>query len=403
MFIIFLFLISRLLIPMDDSQTDHLKAYGIAYQSLDIGLEVEWLLNYRGGSFLLEDNEYLYLLCKEKGVLFNIISLEREALIKKEISEINADVVLLQNAPKIAVYQTPTSQPWDDAVVMVLDYAEIPYEKIWDEEVINGEVSNFDWIHLHHEDFTGQYGKFWASYRHSLWYQQQVEMNEILCSKLGFDFVWQMKQEVAERFRQFVKNGGYLFAMCSATDTWEISMAAYGKDIVDYPFDGDAPEFNTIDTTRSIAFTNFQIITDPNIYEHSNIDVSEEANLRGENIFFSLFDFSAKTDPAPTMLVQNHRTNIREFLGQCTGYHREFIRSSITILAIVQGTDEVKYLTGNFGKGSFTYYAGHDPEDFKHFVGDPPTDLNYFPNSPGYRLILNNILFPAAKKKELKT
>jgi len=402
MFII-LFLISRLLIPMDNNQTDHLKAYGIAYQSLDLGLEVEWLLNYRGGSFLLEDNEILYSLCREKGVIFNIISLEREALIKKEISEINADVVLLQNAPKIAVYQTPTSQPWDDAVVMVLDYAEIPYDKIWDKEVISGEISNYDWIHLHHEDFTGQYGKFWASYKNALWYIQQVELNETLCAELGFPFVWQMKQEVAERFRVYVQNGGYIFAMCSATDTWEISMAAYNRDIVDYPFDGDAPEYLLVDTTRSLAFSNFQIITDPNVYEHSNIDVSEEANLRGENIFFSLFDFSAKTDPVPTMLVQNHRANIREFLGQCTGFHRDLIRSSITILAIVEGTDEVKYLTGNYGKGSFTYYAGHDPEDFKHFVGDPPTDLNYFPNSPGYRLILNNILFPAAKKKELKT
>ena len=331
------------------------------------------------------------------------ISLEEEAQIKAEIAQINADVVVLEKAPKVAVYQTPTAQPWDDAVVMALDYAFIPYDKIWDEEVLDGELDQYDWIHLHHEDFTGQLGKFWASYRNTEWYKQQFNLNQELAFKYGYDYIWQLKQAVAEKIRQYVNEGGYLFAMCSACDTWEISMAAYGLDIVDSPFDGSPPQTTDIDTARSLAFTNYQIITDPMIYEHSDIDVSQEAYQRGEQMFFSLYEFSAKQDPVPTMLTQNHQGRIREFMGQCTGFHSQFIRPYITIMGVVDGTDEVKYLSGNFGEGSFTYYGGHDPEDFTHYVGDPPTDLNFYPNSPGYRLILNNILFPAAKKKELKT
>ncbi|MGC9366672.1 MAG: asparagine synthetase B [bacterium] len=396
-------LISKLLIPMDNVQTDHLRAYGIAYQSLDWGLPVEWLLNWRGGAFLLEENQGLKQLCDQRGVMIYPISLEEEAQIKAEIAEINADVVVLEKAPKVAVYQTPTAQPWDDAVVMALDYAFIPYDKIWDEEVLDGELDQYDWIHLHHEDFTGQLGKFWASYRNTEWYKQQFNLNQELAFTYGYDYIWQLKQAVAEKIRQYVNEGGYLFAMCSACDTWEISMAAYGLDIVDTPFDGSPPQTTDIDTARSLAFTNYQIITDPMIYEHSDIDVSQEAYQRGEQMFFSLYEFSAKQDPVPTMLTQNHQGRIREFMGQCTGFHSQFIRPYITIMGVVDGTDEVKYLSGNFGEGSFTYYGGHDPEDYTHYVGDPPTDLNFYPNSPGYRLILNNVLFPAAKKKELKT
>ncbi|KQC13581.1 MAG: asparagine synthetase B [Desulfuromonas sp. SDB] len=396
-------LISKLLIPMDNVQTDHLRAYGIAYQSLDWGLPVEWLLNWRGGAFLLEENQGLKQLCDQRGVMIYPISLEEEAQIKAEIAEINADVVVLEKAPKVAVYQTPTAQPWDDAVVMALDYAFIPYDKIWDEEVLNGELDQYDWIHLHHEDFTGQLGKFWASYRNTEWYKQQFNLNQELAFTYGYDYIWQLKQAVAEKIRQYVNEGGYLFAMCSACDTWEISMAAYGLDIVDTPFDGSPPQTTDIDTARSLAFTNYQIITDPMVYEHSDIDVSQEAYQRGEQMFFSLYEFSAKQDPVPTMLTQNHQGRIREFMGQCTGFHSRFIRPYITIMGVVDGTDEVKYLSGNFGEGSFTYYGGHDPEDYTHYVGDPPTDLNFYPNSPGYRLILNNVLFPAAKKKELKT
>ncbi len=388
---------------MSGDQTEHLRAYGVAYASLEVGLEVEWLLNFQGGSFLLEDNENLVNLCQKRGVSFRIISLEEEAHIKAQISRSNSDVILLEKAPKIAVYQTPTAQPWDDAVVLVLTYAEIPFDRIWDEEVLEGELSKYDWIHLHHEDFTGQYGKFWASYKHSDWYIRQVHLNTELALKLGYSSVWQLKQAVAQMFREYVRVGGYLFAMCSATDTWEISMAAYGLDIVDYPFDGTPPQTTEVDTTRSLAFTNFRIITDPNIYEHSSIDVSQEAHARGENVFFTLYQFSAKQDPVPTMLTQDHTGHIKEFLGQCTGFHEDCIRGNVIILGKVEGTDEVKYLHGNFGNGSFTYLGGHDPEDYTHYVGDPPTDLNFYPNSPGYRLILNNVLFPAARKKELKT
>ena len=403
MILVMIYLFSKLLVPMDNVQTDHLRAYGIAYQSLDWGLPVEWLLNWRGGAFLLEENQGLKQLCDQRGVMVYPISLEEEAQIKAEIAQINADVVVLEKAPKVAVYQTPTAQPWDDAVVMALDYAFIPYDKIWDEEVLDGELDQYDWIHLHHEDFTGQLGKFWASYRNTEWYKQQFNLNQELAFKYGYDYIWQLKQAVAEKIRQYVNEGGYLFAMCSACDTWEISMAAYGLDIVDSPFDGSPPQTTDIDTARSLAFTNYQIITDPMIYEHSDIDVSQEAYQRGEQMFFSLYEFSAKQDPVPTMLTQNHQGRIREFMGQCTGFHSQFIRPYITIMGVVDGTDEVKYLSGNFGEGSFTYYGGHDPEDFTHYVGDPPTDLNFYPNSPGYRLILNNILFPAAKKKELKT
>lgn len=401
--ILFLALSARIFVPMDMAQTNHLKAYGVAYRSLEVGLEVEWLINYRGGSFIFEDNPGIEDDLKLSGVVYTVISPEKEALIKSEIQSTNADVVLLLKAPKIAVYQTPTAQPWDDAVVLALDYAGIRYDRIWDAEVMEGKLSDYEWVHLHHEDFTGQYGKFWASYRNNQWYMDQVRLNEETARILGFSKVWELKHEVARKLYEYVENGGYLFAMCSATDTWEIALAAYGRDIVAEPFDGDPVGPLAPDTSSSPAFTCFEIITDPNVYEHSTIDVSQEAHLRGEDVFFALYEFSAKEDPVPTMLVQNHVGTVREFLGQCTGFRRSCVRAEITVLGDVPGADEIKYLCGNIGQGSFAYLGGHDPEDFTHYVGDPPTNLSFFPNSPGYRLILNNVLFPAAKKKELKT
>ncbi|MBN1151549.1 asparagine synthetase B [candidate division WOR-3 bacterium] len=394
---------SRIFVPMDLSQTNHLKAYGVAYRSLEVGLSVEWLVNYRSGSFIMEDNPQIEEDLKISGVVYAVISPEVEALIKSEIERSNADVILLQKAPKVAVYQTPTAQPWDDAVVLALDYAGITYDRIWDREVIEGKLSEYEWVHLHHEDFTGQYGKFWASYRNTQWYKDQVEFNEETAGNLGFSKVWELKHEVARKLYEYVENGGYLFAMCSATDTWEIAIASYGRDVVESPFDGDPSGPYGPDTTRSPAFTNYDIIQDPGIYEHSTIDVSQEAHLRGEGVFFALYEFNAKEDPVPAMLVQNHVGVVREFLGQCTGFRRQCVRQEITVLGDVPGADEIKYISGNLGQGSFAYLGGHDPEDFAHYVGDPPTDLRFFPNSPGYRLILNNVLFPAAKKKELKT
>jgi len=396
----------KILIPMDFTQSDHLRAYGIAYNALEIGSNVEWLLNFRNGSFLIDYNATIEKACAVNGVLWEIVEAPDILTIYQTIEENNMETILLEKAPKIAVYIPDNFEPWDDAVTLALEYANIPYDQIWDEEVLDGKLIQYDWLHLHHEDFTGQYGKFYVSQRNSDWYKEEVRINEEMAKRLGFKKVSHMKLAVAWAIRDYIKDGGFVFSMCSACDTYEIALAASNIDICPTVFDGDPhdPQANNkLDFTQCFAFENFHLVLSPLIYEHSTIDVTNEASMRGPETYFSLFDFSAKFDPVPCMLVQNHTALVKEFLGQCTGFRRNTIKSSVLILGEVNGSEEVKYLHGNFGRGTFTYLAGHDPEDYQHFVGDPPTDLNYHKNSPGYRLILNNILFPAARKKELKT
>ncbi len=398
---------SEILIPMDETQTDHLKAYGVAYNTLKLGINVRWLLNYRGGSYLTKDSDEVINLCNINGVKYEKISAADVANIMAVINKSNMDVVVLEKAPKIAVYVPPNKQPWDDAGTLALKYAGIEYTTLWDEEVLAGKLSEYDWLHLHHEDFTGQFGKFYASSRNRPWYKEEVKVNKAMARKLGFKKVWQLKHAVAKEIRKFVMNGGFLFAMCAATDTIDIALAAGNTDIVPSVFDGDGidPNYqNKLDYSQTFAFTNFTLITNPMIYEFSSIDASDYAKLRGpEADYFQLFDFSAKYDPVPTMLTQDHTNIINGFLGQTTSFHKKYIKNSVIILAETPGTDEVKYLHGNLGKGTFTFYGGHDPEDYQHILGDPPTILDLHKNSPGYRLILNNILFPAARKKKLKT
>ena len=397
------------LIPMDFNQTDHLKAYGIAYWSLEKGVNVEWLLNYRGGSFLVRQFPGLEQECRIRGVAFEAIGAAKVNEIYATIENENMERILLEKAPKIAVYTPPNKQPWDDAVTLVLTYADVPYDKIYDEEVLAGKLQEYDWLHLHHEDFTGQYGKFYAVYRNAPWYIEEVRTNEALAHKLGFKSVSDLKKTVAWKIREYVKNGGFLFAMCSATDALDIALAAQGVDIVDVPFDGTPPDPHyqqKLDFSKTLAFQNFKLYTDPNLYEYSDIDIPPSFAPRvrdPESDFFQLFEFSAKYDPVPTMLTQNHVSVIKGFMGQTTMFNRQKLKPSIVVLGEVPGTDEVKYIHGNLGKGTFTFYGGHDPEDYTHAVGDPPTQLELHKNSPGYRLILNNILFPAAKKKKLKT
>jgi len=401
----------KILIPMDVAQTDHLKAYGVAYWCLKYGTNVEWLLNYRGGSFLTDDLSQIAEVCRLKGVSFEQISGPREAEIKKIIEDNNMESVLLEKAPKIAIYAPPMrkNEPWDDAVNLALDYAEIPFETVWDHDVLAGKLADYDWLHLHHEDFTGQYGKFFAAYRNALWYKQDKEFNEKTARELGFSKVSRLKLAVSQTIEQYVKNGGFLFAMCSASDTYDISLAAWATDIVPAESDGDAadPDCNQrLDFTRSMAFENFEVITNPSIYEHSNIDTSPNRGIAGmtpQSDYFTLFDFSAKWDPVPTMLIQDHTDIVDGFWGQCTGFNKNVIKKHVTILAETEGKNEAKYIHGNYGDGTFTFFGGHDPEDYQHMIGDPPTDLNLHKHSPGYRLILNNVLFPAAKKKERKT
>jgi hypothetical protein len=402
---------SKILIPMDMEQTDHLKAYGVAYWCLQYNVNVEWLLNYRGGSFLTTDVSQIAELCRLRGVSFTQISGVDEAEIKKTIEESNMESVILEKAPKIAIYAPPgrKSEPWDDAVNLALTYAEIPFDVVWDPEVLAGKLSEYDWIHLHHEDFTGQFGKFFAAYRNTLWYKQDKALSEKTAQELGYSKVSKLKLAVVDAIQQYVADGGFLFAMCSATDTYDIARAAWKTDIVPAEFDGDAvnPDCNKqLDFSRTLAFENFETITNPLIYEHSNIDTSPTRGGPGmtpESDYFTLFDFSAKWDPVPTMLVQDHTNIINGFWGQCTGFNKQYIKKSVTILAETDGKNEAKYLHGNFGKGTFTFLGGHDPEDYQHMIGDPPTDISLHKHSPGYRLILNNVLFPAAKKKERKT
>ncbi len=397
----------RILIYMDLNQTDHLKAYGLAYWCLEQGFNVEWLLNYRGGSFMVEARDLVARKATIMGVSFSAISEGEAAKIYRAIEDENMEVVLLEKAPAIAVYVPPDREPWDDAVRLALDYAEVPYDVVYDEEVLAGKLDEYDWLHLHHEDFTGQYGKFYASYHNADWYKQRVATSETLAHKLGFAKVSELKKAVARKIKDYVARGGFLFAMCSATDSYDIALAAEDVDIVDTVFDGDPPDPDyqaKLDYSKTLCFTGFKVIPNPLVYEYSDIDTSPRAARRGRtNDYFTLFEFSAKHDPIPTMLTQNHVSVIQGFMGQTTGFEKRLIKKTVTILAETEGEDDVKYVHGAYGRGTFTFYAGHDPEDYQHMVGDPPTDVALHKNSPGYRLILNNILFPAARKKEQKT
>jgi len=399
----------KVLIPMDLTQTDHLKAYGLTYWALTKNVQTEWLLNYRGGSFLVDAESFLIAECRIRGVSFEQLSTSQAQSIYAEVQseKTNMDVVKLEKPPRIAVYTPPGSRPWDDAVTMVLEYAEVKYDKIWDEEVLREKLSDYDWLHLHHEDFTGQYGKFFANYATAPWYIQQVTLLETTAKRMGFKKVSELKRAIVQKIKSYIEQGGFMFAMCSATDSYDIALAAARTDICETMFDGDPVQAGydaKIDFSQTFAFENFEIYTDPYRYEYSTIDVDASFRVNNQAVdYFTLFDFSAKYDPVPTMLTQCHANVIKNFLGQTTAFHKEQIKKSVTVLAEREGTDEVKYLHGNVGRGTFTWYGGHDPEDYQHAVGDPPTDISLHKNSPGYRLILNNILFPAAKKKKQKT
>ena len=400
---------SYILIPMDeDTQKDHLKAYGIAFWTLENNLTVDWLLNYRGGSFLIENETEIEKECIVRGVSYEIITNAYKQQLQIELAnpESNTDIIKLEKAPKVAVYSPEGNLPWDDAVTMVLTYSEIPYDIIYDEEILSDLLPMYDWIHLHHEDFTGQYGKFYASFKNAPWYIEQKRKFEADANKLGYSKVSTQKLEVALKIKEFLAGGGFLFAMCSATDSYDIALASEGVDICEHMFDGDpinASAQQLLDFNKSIAFKDFQLITNPNVYEFSDIDVTRGRKVPRNQDFFTLFEFSAKWDPVPTMLCQNHSQIIKGFMGQTTAYNKDLIKSDVLIMGENKSANEAKYIHGKLGKGMWTFYGGHDPEDYQHRVGDPPTELELHPNSAGYRLILNNILFPAAKKKKQKT
>ena len=398
-----------MLIPMDLNQSNHLKAYGVTYWILKKDITVEWLLNYRGGSLLFTESELFEKECRLRGVYFEKMNGAMVNQIYAEIENNNMERILLEKAPKIAVYSPPNFLPWDDAVTLALTYAEIDYDIVYDREVLSNQLDDYDWLHLHHEDFTGQYGKFWSAFRHESWYIKQQSEAEKLASELGYLKVSKEKGAVARVIKDYVSKGGFLFAMCSATDALDIALSVEDTDICDAVFDGDPvdPSYESkIDYNKCLAFENFKLITNPSIYEFSDIDIppSNMPRLRDPDTdYFTLFEFSAKYDPVPTMLTQNHVNIVKGFMGQTTMFREDLIKESITIMGKIEGTNEVKYIHGNMGKGTFTFYGGHDPEDYTHRVGDPATELELHKNSPGYRLILNNILFPAARKKKLKT
>ncbi len=398
-----------LLLPMDLAQTDHLRAYGIAYNSIEAGAAAQWLLNYRGGSFLIDYHQRIERLCRIKGVYAERISEAETGRIYALIDEANMERIQLEKAPKVAIYSPPEAEPWDDAVTMALEYAEIPYDRIYDEQVLAGLLLRYDWLHLHHEDFTGQYGKFWATYRNSDWYIARQASLESLAARLGFRKVSQLKAAVVVEIRRYVDSGGFLFAMCSATDSYDIAQAALGIDIVETPFDGDPADPDALAKLNydlTWAFRDFSITPSPALYEFSDIDATPRSGFssRGDSgDYFTLFEFSAKYDPVPAMLTQNHTSVIKGFMGQTTAFHERLLKPGIIVLGSMEGLGIVKYIHGNSGKGTWTFLGGHDPEDYRHQVGDPPTDLRLHRSSPGYRLILNNILFPAARKKEQKT
>lgn len=399
----------QILVPMDDTQKNHLKAYGLTYWILENQLEAHWLLNYRGGSFMMAHNKTIEEELVIRGISYEVIADVQASAILQEIAdpEVNMDDVKLEKAPKIAVYSPKNKQPWDDAVTLVLTYAEIPYTVIYDEEIIHDELTKYDWLHLHHEDFTGQYGKFYASYRNQPWYKEQVRFNEENAAKLGFKKVSQLKLAVAKKIKEYTAGGGFLFSMCSGTDSYDIALSAEGLDICEYMYDGDPADNNFnqhLDYSKTVAFKNFFVKTNPLEYEFSNIDATPIHARTPQNIdLFTLFDFSAKWDPVPTMLTQCHTHVVKGFMGQTTAYDKKFLKPDVIVMGENKSLNSAKYIHGKVGKGQWTFYGGHDPEDYQHFVNDPPTDLNLYPNSPGYRLILNNVLFPAAKKKKQKT
>ena len=402
---------SSLLIPMDESQTDHLKSYGIAFWALENNITIEWLLNYRGGSFLLPHLPAVEEELLIRNVKYEVLADGQVNRIKTEIAapEVNMEVIQLEKAPKIAVYTPPGKHPWDDAVTLVLEYAEIPYDKIYDSAIVMGTLPKYDWLHLHHEDFTGQYGKFYASYHGYPWYQEQVETAERDAKMLGFNKVSQLKLAVALNIKNFVIGGGFLFTMCSGTDSFDIALAAQQTDICDYMYDGDGPEAgcqNKLDYNQTFAFERFKLEQNPLVYEYSDIDGTDIHRINRVTEAtdkFSLFEFSAKWDVVPAMLTQCHTQIIDGFMGQTTDFKKDLIKSNVIVMGENKGLGTARYIHGELGQGTWTFYGGHDPEDYEHKVGDPPTDLNLHPNSAGYRLILNNILFPAAKKKKRKT
>ncbi|HUV31777.1 MAG TPA: asparagine synthetase B [Acidobacteriota bacterium] len=400
---------ASLLVPMDSSQTDHLKAYGVVYKSLEKGHKAEWLLNYRNGSFLIDYSPEASDVCLLMGVRAIKVTSGQVADIYRQIEVENMERVELEKAPSIAVYSPPSLQPWDDAVTLALTYAEIDYDIVWDEEVLSGVLEEYDWLHCHHEDFSGQYGKFYAAFRNQLWYQADVRANEEMARKLGYDKVSHLKRDVAKTIYDYVRRGGFLFSMCSAPETMDMALAADGVDIVPGEFDGDPPDpgcQSRLDYGRTFAFENFEVSIDPMVYRRSDIDTYPDRLVRfptPQQDFFFLFEFSAKLDPVPTMLTQDHVSTINGFMGQVTGFRKSLVKKHVIALAQPDNFDEVRYIHGNVGRGTFTFLSGHDPEDYQHMVHDPPTDLSLHKDSPGYRLILNNVLFPAAKQKERKT
>ena len=398
----------NILIPMDENQQNHLKAYGLAYFILENKLDVDWLLNYRGGSFMFPFLDEIEKECIYRGISYEKIASEEVNSILTQIAspQNNYDVIKLEKAPKIAVYSPKNKQPWDDAVTLVLNYAEIKYDIIYDQEILNNLLPLYDWLHLHHEDFTGQYGKFYRSFKNAPWYIEQKNLFEKEAKEQGFNKVSKQKLSVVQKIKEYTAGGGFLFAMCSATDTYDIALSAADTDICEYMFDGDPIDKNAeqkLNFSETFAFENFHIIKDPNIYEYSDIDVTKTRKIDEENDFFTLFEFSAKWDPVPTMLCQNHTNIIKGFIGQTTAFNKDLIKANVLIMGENKSLNEARYIHGEYGKGTWSFYGGHDPEDYKHRIGDPKTELALYPNSPGYRLILNNILFPAAKKKKRKT
>ncbi|MFH1700827.1 MAG: asparagine synthetase B [Candidatus Zixiibacteriota bacterium] len=398
-----------LLIPMDEAQSNHLKAYGVVFNCLTRNQQAEWILNYRFGSFLIKDTDNNRDLCLMRGVYYDVISNSEAADIYRIVESENMERVLLEKEPKIAVYAPPSHQPWDDAVRLALEYAEIDYDLLWDKEVLEGKLEEYDWLHLHHEDFSGQYGKFYFAFGRELWYQQDVAANEAMARSLGYNKVSECKKAVAREIKEYVLRGGFLFAMCSAAETLDMALAAHSTDIVPSEFDGDPPDpdcVSKLDFSQTMAFEDFTPDFNPLVYRRSNIDTYPERIerfLMPDDDIFYLFEFSAKLDPVPTMLVQNHMPVVNGFMGQTTGLKKSLLKKYVIVLGQPLDYDEVRYIHGNLGKGTFTFYSGHDPEDYQHRINDPPTDLSLHKNSPGYRLILNNILFPAARKKERKT
>lgn len=399
---------SYLLVPMDNAQAEHLKAYGIAYWVLGQNTNVQWLLNYRGGSFMFQEKSGFEAELQIRGVSYERLAPNRSTQILATVTSesMNMDAVLLEKTPKIAVYSPPYSQPWDDAVTLALEYAEIPYEVVYDPEVLNGKLSEYDWLHLHHEDFTGQFGKYHPSNANASWVLTEVTQQQSMAHQFGYTKVSELKLQVSKEIKAYLENGGFLFAMCSATDTYDIALASEGMDIVhpEYDHDGMTPNMNDkLKFENTLAFENFLLLPQPGTYEFSTIDANYRRSVPPNLDYFTLFEFSAKWDPVPTMLCQNHTRTVKGFLGQTTGFRRETIKAGVLIMGELKAYDEVRYIHGNHGRGMWTFYGGHDPEDYRHVLGEDPTDLTLHPNSPGYRLILNNILFPAARKKKQRT